>query len=91
MKSIWTASILSIVVSLGLSLTSCQNPKLSESSGSVSTDTKATKKTVFSGTSDRQGPNDSGTFTFIQDKNTLRGAIVPQTGLWDTIIIINIR
>lgn len=77
MKHLLTASILSIVVSLGLSLSSCQNPKLSESSGSVSTDTKATETDVFSGTYDREGPNEAGTFTLVQNKNTLRfeGAI----------------
>lgn len=77
MKHLLTASILSIVVSLCLCLSSCQNHKLSESSGSVSTDTKATETAVFSGTYDREGPNDAGTFTLVQNKNTLRfeGAI----------------
>ena len=72
MKHLLTASLLSIVVSLGLSLSSCQNPKLSESSASVSTDTKVTETAGFSGTYDREGPNDAGTFTLVQDKNTLR-------------------
>ena len=77
MKPILTASILSIFISLCLCLSSCQNPQRSGSSGSVSRDTDATKTAVFSGTYDRQGANDAGTFTLNQDKNTLRfeGAI----------------
>jgi len=69
MKPILTAFILSIVVSLCLCLSSCHYVKIFESIG--------TETDVFSGTYDREGPNDAGTFTLVQNNNTLRfeGAI----------------